>query len=102
MIYCSLADCYAKTAKELEEISGRTFSRIHIVGGGCNADYLNRLTARACHKEVHAGPSEGTAIGNIAAQMLATGEFSSVEEVRENIHESFGVKVYNAEGELVK
>lgn len=100
-IYTSLADCYAKTVRELEEIHNRTYSRIHIVGGGCNVDYLNRLTAKACGKEVHAGPSEGTAIGNIAAQMLSTGEFKSVEEARENIHESFGIKVYDANGERI-
>lgn len=101
LIYASLADCYAKTAKELEEVNGRTYSRIHIVGGGCNADYLNRLTARACHKEVHAGPGEGTAIGNIAAQMLATGVFGSVEEARDNIHRSFGIEVYGPDGEKI-
>ena len=37
VIYTSLAECYAKTAKELEEMTGRTYSRIHIVGGGSNA-----------------------------------------------------------------
>ncbi len=51
-------------------MTGRTFSRIHVVGGGSNAGYLNELTARATGKEVHAGPGEATAIGNITAQML--------------------------------
>ena len=37
VIYTSLADCYAKIAKEIEEMTGRTYSRIHIVGGGSNA-----------------------------------------------------------------
>ncbi|MGN0361605.1 MAG: rhamnulokinase [Bilifractor sp.] len=101
LIYTSLAECYAKTEKELEEANGRTYSRIHIVGGGCNVDYLNRLTAKATGKEVHAGPNEGTAIGNITAQMLATGVFSSVEEARDNIHKSFGIKVYNPQGERI-
>ncbi|MDO4650021.1 MAG: rhamnulokinase [Eubacteriales bacterium] len=100
-IYASLADCYAKVVEELEEINQRTYSRIHIVGGGCNAVYLNQLTAKACKKEVHAGPGEGTAIGNITAQMLANGDFASVEEARTCIHESFGVKVYNTEGEQI-
>ena len=44
VIYASLAECYARTAGELEEMAGRTFGRIHIVGGGSNAEYLNRLT----------------------------------------------------------
>ena len=94
VIYTSLAECYAKTAKELEEMTGRTFSRIHVVGGGSNAGYLNELTARATGKEVHAGPGEATAIGNITAQMLKAEEFKSIEEARTTIHESFGIKVY--------
>ena len=96
VIYTSLADCYAKTAKELEEMTGRTYSRIHVVGGGSNAGYLNELTAKATKKEVHAGPGEATAIGNITAQMIKAGEFDSVEEARTCIHESFDVKIYNA------
>ena len=94
VIYTSLAECYAKTAKELEEMTERTFSRIHVVGGGSNAGYLNELTARATGKEVHAGPGEATAIGNITAQMLKAEEFKSIEEARTTIHESFGIKVY--------
>ena len=96
VIYTSLAECYAKTAKELEEMTERTFSRIHVVSGGSNAGYLNELTARATGKEVHAGPGEATAIGNITAQMLKAEEFKSIEEARTTIHESFGIKVYQA------
>ena len=96
VIYTSLAECYAKAAKELEELTGRTYSRIHVVGGGSNAGYLNELTAKATGKEVHAGPGEATAIGNITAQMLKEGEFQSVEEARTTIHESFGIKIYQA------
>ncbi len=96
VIYTSLAECYARTAKELEGITGRTYSRIHIVGGGANAGYLNELTAKATKKEIHAGPGEATAIGNITAQMLKAKEFDSVEEARNVIHESFGIKIYKA------
>ena len=96
VIYASLADCYAKTASEIEEIAGRSFSRIHIVGGGSNAGYLNELTAKATKKEIHAGPTEATAIGNLTAQMLKAKEFASVEEARDVIHESFDVKIYTA------
>ena len=92
--YQSLAECYARTAKELEEMTGRGYSRIHIVGGGSNAGYLNELTARATGKEIHAGPGEATAIGNITAQMLKDKVFGTVEEARTAIHESFGIKIY--------
>ena len=85
-----------EAAKELEELTGRTYSRIHVVGGGSNAGYLNELTAKATGKEVHAGPGEATAIGNITAQMIKEGEFKSVEEARTTIHESFGIKIFKA------
>lgn len=94
VIYTSLAECYAKTIREMEARAGRTYSRIHVVGGGSNAGYLNELTAKATGKEVHAGPGEATAIGNITAQMLKAGEFSSVEAARDVIHASFGIKIY--------
>ncbi len=95
VIYQSLADSYGETVKEMEALSGRTYSRIHIVGGGCNADYLNRLTAKATGKSVHAGPTEATAIGNLVAQMLKDGVFASVEEARDTIYHSFNIKEYN-------
>ncbi|MCI7276270.1 MAG: rhamnulokinase [Lachnospiraceae bacterium] len=93
-IYQSLADSYCETVQEIEEMSGRTYSRIHIVGGGSNAVYLNELTAKATGKEVYAGPGEATAIGNLAAQMLQDGVYSSVEEVRTAIGVSFDMKKY--------
>ena len=95
VIYQSLADSYGETVKEMEALSGRTYSRIHIVGGGCNADYLNRLTAKAPGKSVHAGPTEATAIGNLVAQMLKDDVFASVEEARDTIYHSFNIKEYN-------
>lgn len=94
VIYKSLAQCYAQTAKEIEEITGRTYSRIHVIGGGSNAVYLNELTAKETGKEVHCGPGEATAIGNIVAQMIKAGDFASVEEARTCIYNSFGVKKY--------
>ena len=83
--------------KQLMEKEGRLPDCVvACVGGGSNAGYLNELTARATGKEVHAGPGEATAIGNITAQMLKAEEFKSIEEARTTIHESFGIKVYQA------
>ena len=97
VIYASLAECYAKTIHEMEAITGRTYGRIHVVGGGANAGYLNQLTANACKRPVYAGPTEATAIGNLTAQMLKAKEFDAVEEARDNIFKSFGVKEYKPE-----
>lgn len=97
VIYRSLARCYRQTAEELERITGRTFAAIHVVGGGSNASYLNRLTAEATGKPVLAGPGEATAAGNLAVQMIAGGELASLAEARACIRRSFPIAVYRPE-----
>lgn len=94
-IYHSLAESYADTVKEIEEITDKTYSRIHIVGGGSNADYLNELTAKYTKKDVYAGPTEATAIGNILAQMLKAKEFETIEEARMGVFKSFPITKIN-------
>ena len=74
VIYNSLAKCYAGTAQEIEKLTGKKYSHIHVVGGGANAAYLNELTAKETGMTVYAGPGEATAIGNIASQMIAAKE----------------------------
>ena len=94
VIYNSLAFCYGETIKELEQITGQTYGQIHIVGGGANADYLNRLTAKYTGRTVYAGPTEATAIGNLAAQMLHAGCYKNLGEARNAIFHSFEIKEY--------
>jgi rhamnulokinase len=91
-IYQSLADCYTETVRELEQITGKIYPDIHIVGGGSNADYLNRLTAEKSGKTVYAGPTEATAIGNITVQILSDGVFKNLSQARGCIYQSFDVK----------
>ncbi|MCL2404811.1 MAG: rhamnulokinase [Defluviitaleaceae bacterium] len=88
VIYNSLAICYRNTARELEDLTGQAYDAIYIVGGGSNAEYLNNLTAKHTGKTVHSGPSEATAIGNIAAQMIANGYFTDLQEARACIRKS--------------
>lgn len=94
VIYQSLAESYAQTVAEIEELTGRHFPAVNIVGGGSNAAYLNQLTADKSGRCVYAGPGEATAIGNLAVQMIKDGRFGSLQEVRRCIHDSFGVKKY--------
>ena len=94
VVYKSLAISYANTVKEIEANTGKSFDSIYIVGGGSNADYLNRLTAKLSGKRVYAGPGEATAIGNAMAQMLRAKEFSDIDEARECVYKSFGIKEY--------
>ncbi|MBP3817581.1 MAG: rhamnulokinase, partial [Butyrivibrio sp.] len=94
VIYRSLAKCYKETTEEIENITGKKFDSVNIVGGGSNAVYLNELTAAETGRTVNAGPGEATAIGNIGAQMLSDGVFSDLSEFRKCVYQSFGVIKY--------
>ena len=96
VIYRSLAACYTKTLQELEEMTGVSYPAIYIVGGGSNADYLNRLTAHAAKRRVYAGPSEATAIGNLTVQMLKNKAWKTLQEARSCIAESCEIRIFEA------
>ena len=84
-VYKSLAECYADAIRNLSEITGKAYTSVNIVGGGSRDLYLNALTADATGLEVFAGPTEGTAIGNLIVQMIAGGEFADLAEARKAI-----------------
>jgi rhamnulokinase len=90
-VYSSLAKCYAKSIADLSDITGKVYTSINIVGGGSRDGYLNELVKKETGLDVFAGPTEGTAIGNLAVQFIAAGEFSDVAEVRKAIADSFEV-----------
>ncbi len=91
-VYKSLANCYAETVSEIEEVTGRSYDTIHVVGGGCQDRFLNRLLTETTGKEVYAGPVEATAIGNLMAQMLRDKLFEDLKEARQVVAKSFDVK----------
>ncbi len=95
VIYNSLAKCYADCANEIEQFTGKKYAAINIIGGGSNADYLNRITAKTSGRTVLAGPSEATAIGNLMAQMLSVGTFKNLADARDCVINSFDIKIYN-------
>lgn len=93
-IFESLALRYRWTAEKLEELSGKRYDTIHIVGGGTKDALLCRFAAEGTGRTVVAGPVEATAIGNILMQAYAAGEVSSREEMRRIVQNSFEVKTY--------
>ncbi|MBQ2730185.1 MAG: rhamnulokinase [Clostridia bacterium] len=99
-IFESLALRYRWTAEKLEELTGKNYGTINIVGGGTKDELLCRFTANGTGRTVVAGPVEATAIGNIMAQAMAAGEISSVSEAREIVRNSFETKTYTPDGEL--
>ena len=94
VIYRSLAQCYGKTVREIEEMTGMHYKKLHVVGGGANAGYLNRLTAASTGKTVLAGPTEATAIGNLMVQMMAKGVLADLKAARQCVYDSFEMKIY--------
>ncbi|MBP3313073.1 MAG: rhamnulokinase [Oscillospiraceae bacterium] len=95
--YKSLVQCYCKAIEGLQVLTGKTYTSINIVGGGCQDMYLNRLTAKATGRTVYAGPVEGTAIGNILVQMVAQGELKNLQHARDLVRDSFEIKTIPAE-----
>jgi len=94
LILESLALKYRMLVEQTEQLSGRKLDSIHVVGGGCQNDLLNQLTADICNRSVIAGPVEATAIGNIIVQMISTGHLSTLNEGREFVKKSFETRTF--------
>lgn len=90
----SLALKYRYSLEEIEDCTGRIYSTIYMVGGGIQSELLCQMTANACRSYVSAGPVEATVLGNIAIQLLATGEIKDLKEARHIISESQLIKRY--------
>lgn len=89
--YHSLAKSYNEAATEIEAVAGKRFNAIHIVGGGCQDEYLNALTRDYTGKSVTAGPIEATATGNIISQIMHDKKIS-LATARDLIKNSFDIK----------
>ena len=91
-VYTSLSQCYRDNILSLQKLTGKTYTSINIVGGGCQDGYLNMRTAKATGLTVYAGPVEGTAIGNLVVQMITGGDLDSLQQARDAIRVSFEIK----------
>ena len=67
-VYVSLAHSYGEAIRELERLTGQTWEKLYIAGGGAKNALLNELTAQYTGKEVVALPIEATALGNLKIQ----------------------------------
>lgn len=90
----SLALKYRLVIRNLEQLTGTRVERIRVIGGGSTNRLLNQFTADATGKQVLAGPSEATALGNVAVQILATGRAASLKEVRVIVDRSYPPEVF--------
>lgn len=90
----SLSLLYRKSLGELEQLTGKPITRLHIVGGGTRNDLLNQCAASATGRSVITGPVEATAAGNILIQALAGGAVASLAEARAIVARSFPQSTY--------
>ncbi len=97
-VYNSLTQDYRRAVETLQKLTGKTYTSLNIVGGGSQDQYLNQQTANATGLPVYAGPTEGTALGNLLVQLIHAGIFCDLQEARAAIRESFAIKEFQPEG----
>jgi rhamnulokinase len=90
----SLALLYRVTIEEMEQLTARTVTRLHIVGGGSQNALLNQFAANATGRHVVAGPAEATAAGNVLIQAIALGHVDSLHTLRKIVRDSFALKAF--------
>lgn len=90
----SLAMKYRHAMEEIKDCTGKEYKTVYMVGGGTQSALLCQFTANACGCRVSAGPVEATVLGNVALQLMASGDIGSLEEARRIIKCSQDIKVY--------
>jgi len=92
--YNGIVDQYKEAVLALEEITGQSIDRLHMVGGGIQDQFLCQLTANAIGKTVVTGPIEASVLGNVMMQLKGLGYVQTLEEARQIIMNSFEMKEY--------
>lgn len=87
-IFDSLALRYKQIFSYLQKMAPFPIEKLHIIGGGSRNNLLNQFTCNAVGIPVVAGPSEGTAIGNIMLQAKASGLVNDISSMRNLISTS--------------
>ena len=87
-IFDSLALRYRQVFGYMQEMAPFKIERLHVIGGGSRNNLLNQFTCNAVGVPVTAGPSEGTALGNIMLQAKAFGLVDTVQQMRDMIGQS--------------
>jgi rhamnulokinase len=85
---------YRWVLEKLEELTGKRFDPIHIIGGGTRNRLLNQFTADATCRTVVTGPVEATAIGNVLMQAIGLKHLRSLADAREVVRSSFAPQIY--------
>ena len=89
----SLAARCAQVIKDLDTELGSS-TAVVVVGGGTRNELLIQAIASFSALQTRVGPAEATSAGNGAIQLMAAGEFSSIEDIRAAIRTSTGQREY--------
>ncbi len=90
----SLGESHARALRQFQTLSGRTFDRILIVGGGAKNRLLCEATANAAGIPVVACDVEGTAIGNLARQYVALGAAENVSALKKILSQQISSRTF--------
>lgn len=93
-IYESLALKYRYTFDGIKSCTNKSYDKIHIVGGGTKDSLLCQMTADACGVTVLGGPIEATVLGNIAVQLISSGDIENISKARGIIAAGENLKTY--------
>ena len=94
-IFDSLACKYRLVLEQIEDVTGTAIDTIHVIGGGARNAFLCQLTANVTRRAVLAGPAEAAALGNVLVQLHAFGELASLEEMRDVVRRSAGIRAFD-------
>ncbi|MBQ8411369.1 MAG: rhamnulokinase [Ruminiclostridium sp.] len=93
-VYDSLAREFSSTLADIEKITGKSYNKIYMFGGGTKDSLLCQLTADASGRTVVAGPTEATSIGNALCAFVGSGAIPSVAEARKIVISAGLTKTY--------
>ncbi len=85
LICASLGRGHAAVLAAFEQMTGRKFRRVLIVGGGSKNRLLCQATADAAGIPVVSFALEGTAVGNVARQLIALGAVENLAAFRRHL-----------------
>ena len=85
---------YRQTLEKISDCTGKTYTVLHVIGGGTKDTLLCQMTANACDLPVKAGPIEATVLGNIAVQLIAKGAIRDIGEARRILAHSEALRTY--------
>lgn len=91
-IFDSLALLYKQVFNELTQLHHAPLQQLHIVGGGCQNDFLNQLCADLCQVPVTAGPIEASTLGNVGCQLMALNDINTIEQFRQCVIKNFPLR----------